>query len=214
MALAYAPDTIHPTQLALIVAGERIFADRGLHGVSLREIGAAAGQRNNNVTQYHFGSKEGLVVAIFKYRSAVVNANRLRRLEAASRLGPPNARSLIEAFLVPLGEQIADGNSYVQFLARLRTDGNNSILYDCREPEMVSAFYQIAEALRSGELVHLTQERFRCRLRLIVDLGISALAKWDDGMLALDEYMYELVDGLTAMALATGHRASNAASTS
>jgi len=32
--------------------------------VSLREIGEAAGQRNNAVAHYYFGDKEGLITAI------------------------------------------------------------------------------------------------------------------------------------------------------
>jgi AcrR family transcriptional regulator len=35
------------TRERLLVTAERLFAERGVAGVSLREIGAAAGQRNN-----------------------------------------------------------------------------------------------------------------------------------------------------------------------
>ncbi|PKQ02591.1 MAG: TetR family transcriptional regulator, partial [Alphaproteobacteria bacterium HGW-Alphaproteobacteria-11] len=34
------------TRARLMVAAERLFGERGLHGVTLKEINAAAGQRN------------------------------------------------------------------------------------------------------------------------------------------------------------------------
>ena len=40
----------------------------GLLGVSLRQIGAAAGNGNNSAVQYHFGTKDRLVQAVFEYR--------------------------------------------------------------------------------------------------------------------------------------------------
>ena len=43
----------------MMLAGEQLFAERGFRGVSLREIGLAAGQRNNSAAQYHFGSRLG-----------------------------------------------------------------------------------------------------------------------------------------------------------
>lgn len=42
------------------------FADRGIEGVSQREIAIAAGNGNTNVVKYHFGSKDDLVQGIFK----------------------------------------------------------------------------------------------------------------------------------------------------
>ena len=56
------------TRLQLLATAERLFAERGIAGVSLREIGAAAGQRNNSATQYHFESKHGLVLALCEHR--------------------------------------------------------------------------------------------------------------------------------------------------
>jgi AcrR family transcriptional regulator len=50
----------------IVLAAERLFAERGLDGVSLREIGAAVGNANNSAVQYHFGSKDQLVRAIFE----------------------------------------------------------------------------------------------------------------------------------------------------
>ena len=50
----------------LMVAAEKLFGQRGIENVSLREIAAAAGHANTSAVQYHFGSKESLVQAVSK----------------------------------------------------------------------------------------------------------------------------------------------------
>ena len=49
---------------AIMRAAEQMFAERGLDGVSLREITRAVGARNTSATQYHFGDRKGLLRAI------------------------------------------------------------------------------------------------------------------------------------------------------
>ena len=39
---------------------ERLFAERGVYQVTVREITVAAGQRNPSVVHYHFASMDGL----------------------------------------------------------------------------------------------------------------------------------------------------------
>lgn len=56
------------TKALLIDVAEKFFGTHGLEGSSLREIAAAAGQRNYNAVQYHFGSKRGLINAILDLR--------------------------------------------------------------------------------------------------------------------------------------------------
>ena len=56
------------TKEQIVLAAEELFVEHGLDGVSLRQIGAAAGNGNNSAVQYHFGSKERLVQAVFEYR--------------------------------------------------------------------------------------------------------------------------------------------------
>ena len=60
----------------LLLTAERLFAQRGCEGVSLREIAQAAGSRNNNAVQYHFGSREGLMAAIHVCRVGDMEAMR------------------------------------------------------------------------------------------------------------------------------------------
>jgi AcrR family transcriptional regulator len=110
----------------MIIAAERLFAERGVAAVSLREIGAAAGQRNNSAAQYHFGSKAGLVEAIFAFRMSAINARRLAALDELDATGRSHdERGLVEAYVRPLAASFDDTAGerwYLRFLARVAGD--------------------------------------------------------------------------------------------
>jgi cytochrome P450 len=48
----------------ILATTERLFAERGIHAVSNRQISEAAGQGNSAAVGYHFGTKADLVRAI------------------------------------------------------------------------------------------------------------------------------------------------------
>ncbi|WP_336972565.1 TetR/AcrR family transcriptional regulator [Sphingobium aromaticiconvertens] len=105
----------------LILAGEQLFAKNGINGASMREIATKAGQGNHAAVQYHFGSREGLVRAIFDYRMDQMETARGAMLHLA-RIGDrlKDARTILEIILLPqLDLQDADGNhSYASFLSQ------------------------------------------------------------------------------------------------
>lgn len=95
------------TRLRLIESAERLFAERGINGVSLREIGARAGQRNTGVVRYHFGSRAALVGAILEHRMDPINTRRLALLDQMDAAGRGHeVRTLTEAFVYPLAEML------------------------------------------------------------------------------------------------------------
>ncbi|EGD55540.1 TetR/AcrR family transcriptional regulator [Gordonia neofelifaecis] len=107
----------------IIVAAERLFSERGLNAVSLREVGAEAGQRNSGVVQYHFGDKEKLLAAILDYRMQSINDARTRmlaELDADGRSG--DLCAILEAFILPLATDDATDTHYVRFLSQLLAD--------------------------------------------------------------------------------------------
>lgn len=104
---------------ALIHAAETIFARDGIEGASLREIAAAAGQRNHHAVQYHFGTREALVQAVFSYRMWQMEARRVVMLGDQ----PDEAidlRTLIGTVFLPQIELIdAHGDyAYAAFLSQ------------------------------------------------------------------------------------------------
>lgn len=120
----------HATRERLILAAERLFAERGIGGVSLREIGSAAGQRNNSAAQYHFDTKQGLVDAIYEFRLGPINERRvvlLQQIERDARM--TDLRSVIEALVVPFAESLASGSYYARFQAQVWAAGGRPSLW-------------------------------------------------------------------------------------
>jgi AcrR family transcriptional regulator len=122
-ARALAPDS-NPSpdapKVALILAAELLFARDGIEGASLREIAAQAGQRNHHAVQYHFGSRDTLVQAVFDYRMNQMEVTRgtmLAAVETAGRLA--DLRAITEIIFRPQIELIDEfgDHSYAGFLA-------------------------------------------------------------------------------------------------
>jgi AcrR family transcriptional regulator len=110
------------TQELLIDAAERLFAEHGFDGVTLKQITAEAGQRNASALQYHFGSKVELVRAIVARRMPALNERRnhlLDEVEASGRAG--DLRAVVEALVRPLAElcdERDEGQHWIRFLAQ------------------------------------------------------------------------------------------------
>ncbi len=63
-------------------AAERLYAERGFAGVSIRQISDAAGQRNKSVVQYHFSSRDELIKAIIARHVGPVDRHRMAMVAA------------------------------------------------------------------------------------------------------------------------------------
>jgi AcrR family transcriptional regulator len=105
---------------ALLNAGEKLFAVRGIDAVSMREIAKEAGHRNNSALAYHFGSKKELVHQIIRRRMSDTDKKRgllLDEIEAANRQN--DVRALAEALVRPLAENLLTGRTtrYLRVLA-------------------------------------------------------------------------------------------------
>lgn len=132
------PRDARETKERLLDAAERLFAERGFEGTSLRALTQAAGT-SLSAANYHFGSKEALLRATLWRRVEPMNRQRLERLAAAERDagGAPLAvEAVLDAFLRPLFEERARRGEVqrdARFVAaRLYSD----------PPELVSALKQ------------------------------------------------------------------------
>ena len=95
----------------LLDAAEQLFAQRGFHGVSLRDITQMAGV-DVALVSYHFGSKRALFAAVFERRAEVLNEERLELLEEVRRAalpGAPTVEAIVNAFTHPLLDRSARG---------------------------------------------------------------------------------------------------------
>lgn len=106
---------------ALIGAALELFAERGTDGVSMREIGRAAGQRNSNAVQYHFGDRDALVLAVLRPFHELVSARRSALLDQFDASPSPALRDLAGALVRPPAAMLedADGRHYLRIVAEL-----------------------------------------------------------------------------------------------
>lgn len=96
------------TKIAVLNAAERLFAERGFEKTSHRMITAAA-RANLGAVNYHFHSKDDLVVAVLRRRMKPVNEERraqLRKLREQSGGKPVAVRKILEALFRPAIEAL------------------------------------------------------------------------------------------------------------
>ena len=129
--MARAPNGTSPeAPESLIAAAERLFAARGIDGVSLREINREAQQRNTTSLQYHFGDREGLLRAIMAKHGKQVDAERTVLLDQYEAAGLPDIRALASAFVLPLVAKLHDadgGRAYLRIAAELVNRSNRVV---------------------------------------------------------------------------------------
>src|SRR4051812_14563130 len=87
------------TKTRILDAAEKLFAENGFDGTSLRDITTEA-RVNLAAVNYHFQTKESLIDAVIERRIMPINRRRMEMLEAAGR--PPSVEQVVEAFLAPL----------------------------------------------------------------------------------------------------------------
>ncbi|RAY16061.1 TetR/AcrR family transcriptional regulator [Actinomadura craniellae] len=104
------------TRVRLLEAAERLFAERGLDAVSLREINQAAGARNAIAVQYHFKDRAGVIRAILAKHLPDVDARRHALLDAYEAAGEPDIRQLAAALVRPAAAKLADPSGGPEFL--------------------------------------------------------------------------------------------------
>jgi AcrR family transcriptional regulator len=188
----------------LIVTAERLFAQRGIDAVPLREIGEEAGQRNVAAANYYFGDRDGLVRAIFEYRLAQVNARHRELLEATLATTdagePARVRGLLEALVRPLWEQREVGH-FLGFIARLQTDFGRGDQYIA--DDSIVATGEIV-ALCRDEFPMLTDAVFQDRMVAVQVLAVHLLATRQQvgplsGVVDDEEWLDDLVAIQTGM---------------
>src|SRR5260370_1959580 len=80
---------------AILCAAEELFATNGFNAVSVRDIAQAAGANPGSVT-YHFKTKDGLLLEIYRRHCGPMNRRRSELLAAARRVRDLQDR--LEAF--------------------------------------------------------------------------------------------------------------------
>ena len=115
-----------PARERILHAAEQLFAEHGMSGVGLRAISAAA-EVNLASIAYHFGSKDGLLEALFALRATPIAEERVRLLDEAEKkaAGAPKLEDILDAFVRPaltMGSQRSGGPAFGRLRARLATE--------------------------------------------------------------------------------------------
>jgi len=123
------------TRRRIKVVAQRLFAERGIDGVSVQEILGAAGQRNRASLQYHFGSKEALIAELVVDGAQWIDARRNQLLdeievaaaqarESGRRGSIPGTRAYLYAWVLPVLDLSAkddpEAATYIRFVANLQ----------------------------------------------------------------------------------------------
>lgn len=192
------PGPLPATALQLLLAAERLFAEHGLAGVSLRQISIEAGSSNNSAIRYHFGSKDDLLRAIFSYRLGDLTQ---RRALLRARARPDDLRAQLEAHIVPLIELAESPDSfYVSFIDQLQRTGQ------------VEVFLRQADAMKSQDefifgmqrlLPHIPEPMRSLRIQQAQDLAVHLAAEREravarnDAVVTFALFVAGVVDGLS-----------------
>jgi AcrR family transcriptional regulator len=123
----------HETRTRILDAAEELFMQHGFEGTSMRLLTAKAGV-NLAAVNYHFGSKDALIEALFRRRLDPMNAARLaalEKLESDSAGRPLAAEGIIRAFVGESLRMIEDsrsgGRNFIRLLGRTYTEPAKSI---------------------------------------------------------------------------------------
>ena len=131
------------TRLRIMRAAEALFAEKGVDGVSLQQIGRAANERHRSAVRYHFEDRLGLLRAILARHAEPIAAERSRLIDAIeSQQAQSDLRRVAEAWVLPIvqaAENSDGGMHFVRISAELIGHPNWSHFYFSRVEDLVAS---------------------------------------------------------------------------
>lgn len=110
------------TREKLVDAALALYGSRSIDAVSLREIGAAAGQKNPNALQYHFGDRDGLLQAIVDKHAVAVSDIRESYIRRAEQGEWPAGEAAARCLVMPIIDYVElnpDGIDFVKIVSQI-----------------------------------------------------------------------------------------------
>ena len=117
---------------AILCAAEELFSTNGFTAVSVRDIALAAGANPGSVT-YHFKTKDGLLLEIYRRHCGPMNHRRSELLAAARRVRDLQDRleAIVRAYVLPAftsGSDLAGGGArFTRLRAVMSAEGNEVV---------------------------------------------------------------------------------------
>lgn len=161
------------TRTRILDAAEHLFAENGIDGTSLRSIMAAARVGISQIN-YHFGTKEALLRAVFVRRARPHIAARMKLLEEARQV-PVEQRLefLVRTYFAPVEWFISGGREpvdYYRILARIGLDPSNigrSMLaefYDDYQHQVIAELKRLLPDVSDADI----HWRWHCMLAILM----------------------------------------------
>lgn len=114
----------------LVASAEQLFAERGIDGVSLREITRNADQKNATALQYHFGDRDGILRALIAKHDPGIEERRHALLDDFEAHEPRTIAQLSAAYVLPLVHKLKDpfgGPEFLIIVAELMNGADRTI---------------------------------------------------------------------------------------
>ncbi|MGJ3508254.1 TetR/AcrR family transcriptional regulator [Enemella sp. A6] len=197
------------TRERILLAAERLFAEHGVDHVSLRQVGEAAGQRNNSAVQYHFGDKKGLIQGLYDLRMVPLNRSRGQLL--AEMTADPSTTEIVRAYVMPLADAVVSSRgswAYARFIDRYLGRGKAFEPFD----DQHNSNSQEVMRLLSERMPDVGEDVREERRRMVVTLTTRTLAdlerrleheKLDDAAAAFTVEC--LIEAMTVLVEAPSH---------
>ncbi len=181
----------------LITAAEELFARRGVEGVSLREINAAAGAKNGSAVQYHLGDRAGVIQAVLDRHRPEVEARRHALLDELESREQVTLRDVAGAYVRPLAAKLSDAPGYLQVLADIVTRPEPAVVWVTAEDASDSTFRWRALA---GPMLTVSADRFHRRFTAMQFTHTALAQRAREGRRS-DHRLYtsHLIDLVTAL---------------
>jgi len=139
------------TRDLLKLAARRLFAHRGLDGVSVRDIVLAAGQRNSGSLHYYFGTKQNLARELVSDGAKLIDQRRNSQLDDIERAGGPRQlREIIEVLVWPstgLAGERGEEDTYIRFITILQMS-HRQLFLDALEGRWASGYERCLAHIR------------------------------------------------------------------
>lgn len=183
----------------LLRAAEKLFTERGVDNVSLREVSAAAKQKNNSAVAYYFDSKLGLIDAILDRHVRDLHNQMAAMLDLVENRPETNMRRLVEVLVLPIVRKLDDpdgGREFISISAQLSVNPTLPLL------DRPAASSEAAQRLMLAmiPMTRLPTDLMLLRMMQIPMLMYGSLVNYirlGDAAPVRDAFVADLVDALT-----------------
>lgn len=166
------------TRERFIESAQQLYAERSIDSVSLNEITVAAGQKNRNALQYHFGNRDGLLQAIIDKHADRVFALRRNYQEVLANSDCSDAEAAARALVMPLVDYIEEnpeGIHYVKILSQLAAL-NSEIINPSTSSGLTFQNDDEFQAMVGRAVSHLGRTESQRRLFLAISITFHSIA--------------------------------------